>query len=56
MIKNTLHLMDPYLTSGKEMSITDDDKIKFEEIINIKAQEIPNLSYIDTNFNNIMQK
>lgn len=47
-IKNKLHLMDPYLTSGKEMQITDLDKTQFEEILKVKEIEIKNLSHINT--------
>lgn len=35
-IKNTLHLMDPFLTSGKNMIITDDMKGKFEIVLDEK--------------------
>ena len=32
-IKNTLHLMDPYLTSGKEMQITDSMRKNFNNVL-----------------------
>jgi hypothetical protein len=39
-IINTLHLTEPYLTSGKDMSITDHDKLQFDEVLLTKAFEI----------------
>lgn len=35
-IENTLRLMDPYLTSGKEMEITDSMKKNFNNVLNKK--------------------
>lgn len=38
MIKNTLHLMDPYLTSGKSMAITDEMRQNFELELKLREQ------------------
>lgn len=36
LIKNKYHLLDPFLTSGRESIITNDDKLKFQSILNEK--------------------
>lgn len=38
-IKNNLYLMDPFITSGKEMVISDYDRAKFEEYLIKKQKE-----------------
>jgi len=40
LIKNTLYLMDPYLTSNKEMIITQDMKKSFSSIIQSKQKQL----------------
>lgn len=42
-IKNTLYLMDPFITSGRDITISDYDREKFQRYLNTKqqAQENP---------------
>lgn len=52
-IKNTLYLMDPFITSGKDMYITDDMKKSFNKLMTKKSAEAQaltsqSLSYISS--------
>uniref|UniRef100_A0A6C0H7R3 Uncharacterized protein n=1 Tax=viral metagenome TaxID=1070528 RepID=A0A6C0H7R3_9ZZZZ len=38
-IRNTLFLLDPFVTTGKEMRITDSMKVKFDQTLKQKEQE-----------------
>jgi len=53
LIKNKYHLMDPFLTSGKEAIITDNMKINFQYILDDKtislSREFDSYSKKDTN-------
>jgi hypothetical protein len=40
LIKNKYHLLDPFLTSGKDSILTNNDKINFQSILNDKKQSI----------------
>lgn len=48
-IINTLHLTEPYLTSGKGMAITEADNLQFEEVLLTKASEMSKKVEIDNN-------
>lgn len=40
LIKNKYHLLDPFLTSGRESIITNNDKLKFQSILDEKKKSI----------------
>jgi hypothetical protein len=40
LIKNKYYLLDPFLTSGRESIITNNDKIKFQSILNDKKKSL----------------
>jgi hypothetical protein len=43
-IKNKLHLMDPFLSSGKEMQITEELQTKFQDVLSKKEESLKKYS------------